>query len=683
MIGQHMATNIKEKDLRPDPDALLKEIESENVKKGRLKIFLGYAPGVGKTYAMLNDAHVLKKRCMDVVVGFVETHKRAETEMMLAGLEVLPAKTIDYKGIVLREMDIDAVLARHPAIVLVDELAHTNAEGSRHPKRHQDIEELLESGIDVHTTINIQHFESMNDSVAKITGVRMQETIPDTFFDRADEVQVIDVPWEELNQRLKEGKVYIPQQAVHAIDNFFTRGNLFALRELMLTLVARKMDSELINYMRAKAISGPWPTSEKLVVCVGPSPYAKQLIRKAYSIAKDTHAEWYAVYVLPTSLTEPSGRDKFYLTDAINLAEELGAKIVTLTGNDIADEILRFAREKNVTRIVIGKPLRSMLVEYFKGSPVSRLLYERSEFEIHLITPTTETRDKEESPPPKQLSFKLSNYIISTAMVLVVTFANALLQRFIEPSSFVYLYLIATITSALLFGTWPSIFTSVLSLMIFDYFFIEPRYSLSMNDPREIVNALVFLLTAIIVGQLVKVVRRQNNALQLRLERVTLIEEMSKEFLMLPPLEQLVEGLASFSGETMNTITLLRTTILNDISTLTVKYVQRVIDVPCFVSFKEMGGELQIWAKSNPAVEINANDLAVAKWTSIHGKIAGAGTETLPSISYFFFPIKSQEETIGMIGIKYDYKNLLPEQRRILGTISNLTSLTAARWVKM
>ena len=234
------------------------------------------------------------------------------------------------------------------------------------------------------------------------------------------------------------------------------------------------------------------------------------MIRKAYTIAKDTHAEWYAVYVLSSGFTEPSGKEKIYLTDALNLAEELGAKIVTLSGNDIADEILRFAREKNVTRIVIGKPLRSMLVEYFKGSPVSRLLYARSEFEIHLITPTVEAKEKEETEPPKQVSFKFSNYLMTTAMVFVVTLANALLQRFIEPSSFVYLYLIATITSALLFGIWPSIFASVLSLLAFDYLFIEPRYNLSMNDPREIVNALVFLFTAIIIGQLVKVVRRQN-----------------------------------------------------------------------------------------------------------------------------------------------------------------------------
>jgi two-component system, OmpR family, sensor histidine kinase KdpD len=284
--------DMEKQNLRPDPDALLKEVEREDVKKGRLKIFLGYAPGVGKTYTMLQDVHVSKKRGLDVVVGFVETHKRAETEALLDGLEVMPRKIFDYKGITLGEMDIDAILARRPDVVLVDELAHTNAEGSRHPKRYQDIEELLENGIDVHTTVNIQHFESMNDSVAKITGVCMQETLPDTFFDRADEVQVIDVPWEELNQRLKEGKVYVPHQAVRAIDNFFTRGNLFALRELMLTLVARKMDSELLSYMRAKAIPGPWPAAEKLVVGVGASPYAKQLIRKAYSIAKDTHAEW-------------------------------------------------------------------------------------------------------------------------------------------------------------------------------------------------------------------------------------------------------------------------------------------------------------------------------------------------------------------------------------------------------
>lgn len=675
---------MEERDARPDPDALLKEVEKDDVKKGRLKIFLGYAPGVGKTFAMLNDAHVLKKRSLDVVVGIVETHKRADTDALLSGLEIIPRKSIEYNGLLVSEMDLDAILARHPAVVLVDELAHTNIEGSRHPKRYQDIEELLEQGIDVHTTVNIQHFESMNDAVARITGIRMQETLPDTFFDRGDEVQVVDIPWEELILRLKEGKVYFPQQARHAIDNFFQRGNLFALRELMLTLVARKMDSELINYMRAKAIQGPWPATEKLVVCIADSPYAKQLIRKAYAIAKDVHAEWYAVYVLPTGLTEPSGRAKVYLTDALNLAEELGAKIMTLSGNDVADEIIRFARDNNITRIVIGKPLRPTIVEFFKRSPVSRLLRASGDFELHLITPTMDKKEEDIKSPSKKATFNLSHYFIVLGMIGTITLINLVLQRVVDPSSLVYIYLIATSVSALLFGMWPSLFASAISLLIFNFLFTMPQYSFLMNNPKEIVNVLVFLFSAIIIGQLVKIVKKQNISLQLRLERVALVEEMSKEYLTLPPLEQLVEGLAAFSQETMNTLAFLRTTIINDISNITVKYIQKVINVPCFVLFKEKKGDLQLWSKSRPDLEISQNDLAVAKWTFAHGKIAGAGTETLPSIPYCFLPIKSQdEEILGVVGIQYEFKNLLPEQRRILGTISNLTSLVAARWVKI
>ena len=668
---------------RPDPDALLKEAEREDGKKGRLKIFLGYAPGVGKTYAMLQDAHVFKKRGSDIVVGFAETHGRVETESLLSGLEIIPAKALEYRGLVLKEMDLDAILARKPAVVLVDELAHTNAEGSCHTKRYQDIEEILDNGIDVHTTVNIQHFESMNDVVAKITGARMLETLPDTFFDRADEVQVIDVPWEELNQRLKEGKVYIPRQAAHAVENFFQRGNLFALRELMLTFAARKMDSELINYMRAKAIPGPWPTAEKLVVCVGPSPYAKQLIRKAYTIANDTHAQWFAVYVLSTGLTEPTGAEKAYLTDALNLAEELGAKIVTLSGNNIADEILHFARENNITRIVIGKPLRSMLAEFFKRSPVTELLYARSEFELHMITPTADVKGKSPDVPPRKIPVNISHYLITAAMIIAVTALNALLQRIIDPFSLVFLYLVPIIIAALLFGIGPSIMASLLSLLIFDFFFTKPLFSFSMHDPREIIHVLLFLFTAIIVGQLVKLVKKQNLTLQLRLERVTIIEEMSKDFLALPPLEQLVEGLATISTETLNTMIFLRTTLLSEISTLSIKYIQRAIFAPCFVLFREKTGELMTWGKSDPQVEISPNDMAVAGWCAAHNAAAGWGTETLSSVPYFFFPIKSQEETIGVIGIRYSYKNLLPEQRRLLGTISNLISLTAARWIKI
>ncbi len=668
---------------RPDPDALLKEVQREEEKRGRLKIFLGYAPGVGKTYTMLNEAHVLKKRGEDVVVGVVETHGRIETEVLVKGLETIPQRRVDYQSIVLEELDLDAILKRKPKVVLVDELAHTNAPGSRHPKRYQDIEELLDGGIDVYTTVNVQHFESLNDVVEKITRILTQETLPDTFLDRADEVQVIDIPLEELFERLREGKVYIPKQAERAMQNFFQRGNLVALRELMLTHVARKIDTELLNYMRAKAISGPWPAAERLMVCIAPSPYSKQLLRKGYNIAKDAHAEWYAVYVSTPALKEMSDKDKAYIAGALNLAEELGAKIVTLSGTDVASEILRFAREYNINHIVIGKPLHSMFLGFWKGSPASRLLHTQSEFELHLISPTVEKKEIEVKPTREPLAFHPKDYLLPTLMVVAVTLLDFFLQQIVNPMSLVYIYLIATIASALLFGTGPSLFSSVLSLFTFDFFFTEPRYSFSMHHPHDIINVVVFFLTSIIVGQLVKVTKRQNLLLQLRIRRITLIEEMSKEFLMLPPVEQFVGGLVRNSREWENTLTLFRTTVLDHISHIAIKYLSKIIDASSFVLFSGKDGRLQVWARSKPDIDLTPNEMAVAEWTYSHGEPAGAGTQTLPNIRVFFIPMKSLEETLGVIGIQYDFKSLLLDQRRLLGAISNLSALAAARWVKI
>ena len=679
-----MGVDDSRKDMtRPDPDALLKEVEREEEKRGRLKIFLGYAPGVGKTYAMLNEAHVLKKRGEDVVVGVVETHGRIETEALLRDLEMIQRQRVEYQGIVLGELNLDAILTRRPAVVLVDELAHTNAPGSRHPKRYQDVEELLDSGIDVYTTMNVQHFESLNDVLEKITGIRMQETLPDTFLDRADEVQVIDIPLEELFERLKEGKVYIPPQAERAMQNFFQRGNLVALRELMLTHVARKIDTELLNYMRAKAISGPWPAAERVMVCIAPSPYAKQLLRKGYSIAKDAHAEWYAVYVSTPALKEMSDKDKAYIAEALNLADELGAKIVTLTGTDVANEILRFAREYNINHIVIGKPLHSMLLGLWKGSPASRLLHTPSEFELHLITPSVEKRETEVKPKPERFAFNLNDYLLPALMVVAVTLLNFFLQKFVNPMSLVYIYLIATIASALLFGTGPSVFSSVISLLTFDFLFVEPKYSFTMYHPHDVINVLVFFLTSIIVGQLVKITRRQNLLLQLRIRRITLIEEMSKEFLMLPPVEQFVGGLVQNSKEWENTLTLFRTTVLDHISHIAIKYLSKIVDAPSFVLFSGKDGRLQVWARTKPDVDLTPNEMAVAEWTYAHGEPAGAGTQTLTNIKVFFMPMKSLDEMIGIIGVQYDFKDLLLDQRRLLGVVSNLSALAAARWVKI
>jgi len=668
---------------RPDPEALLKEVQREEAMRGRLKIFLGYAPGVGKTYTMLNEARTLKKRGEDVVVGVVETHGRVETEELLKGLEVIPRRRVEYQGIVLEELDLDAILQRRPAVVLVDELAHTNAPGSRHPKRYQDIEELLENGIDVYTTVNVQHFESLNDVVEKITGIRMQETLPDTFLDRADEVQVIDIPLEELFERLKEGKVYVPRKAERAMQNFFQRGNLVALRELTLTHAAHKMDAELLNYMRAKAISGPWPAGERVMVCVAPSPYAKQLLRKGYQIAKDAHAEWYAVYVSTPALKGMSDKDKAYIAEALNLAGELGAKIATLSGTDVATEILRFARENNINHIVIGKPLHSMLLGFWKGSPASRLLHTPSEFELHLITPTVEKKEVEVKVKPERFALNPKGYLFTILMVLAVTLLNFFLEGFVNRMSLVYIYLIVTIASALLFGTGPSLFSSVVSLLTFDFFFTEPRYSFTMYHPHDVINVLVFFLTSIIVGQLANITKRQNLLLQLRVRRVTLIEEMSKEFLMLPPVEQLVGGLVQSTDEWKNILTLFRTTVLDHISHIAIKYLSMIIDAPSFVLFKGKEGRLQVWARSRPDTDLTPNELAVAEWTYSHGEPAGAGTQTLPNIKVFFTPMKSLDETIGVMGIQYEFKDLLFDQRRLLGIISNLAALSAARWVKI
>ena len=612
----------------------------------------------------------------------METHGRNETEALLKDLEMIPRRRVEYQGIVLEELDLDAILARRAAVVLVDELAHSNAPGSRHPKRYQDIEELLDSGVDVYTTVNVQHFESLNDVLEKITGIRMQETLPDTFLDRADEVQVIDIPLEELFERLKEGKVYIPKQAERAMQNFFQRGNLVALRELMLTHAARKMDTELLNYMRAKAISGPWPAGERLMVCIAPSPYAKQLLRKGYSIAKDAHAEWYAAYVSTPALKEMSDKDKAYIAEALNLAEELGAKIVTLSGTDVASEILRFAREYNINHIVIGKPLHSMLLGFWKGSPASRLLHTPSEFELHLITPTVENREIEVKPTPERLTVNPKEYVLTALMVVVVTLLNFFLQGFVNRIALVYIYLIVTIASALLFGTGPSIFSSVISLLTFDFFFTEPKYSFTMYHPHDIINVLVFFLTSIIVGQLTKITKRQNLLLQLRVRRVTLIEEISKEFLMLPPVEQFVGGLVQNSSEWENVLTLFRTTVLDHISHIAIKYLSKIIDAPSFVLFSGKDGRLQVWARSKTDIDLASHEMAVAEWTYAHGEPAGAGTQTLPSVKLFFIPMKSLEETIGVIGIQFDFKNLLFDQRRLLGVISNLSALAAARWVK-
>jgi two-component system, OmpR family, sensor histidine kinase KdpD len=674
----------QDSELRPNPDALLKEIQKEEGKKGKLKIFLGYSPGVGKTYSMLLEAHTLKERGDDVVVGIAETHQRSETAELLNGLEVIPRKTGQYKGITIDEMDLDAILKRKSALVLVDELAHTNASWSRHPKRYLDVEELLASGIDVYTTVNIQHFESQNDIVAKITGIRLQETIPDYLLERADEVQVIDIPLEELFERLHEGKVYIPEQAQRAMVNFFQRGNLVALREITLSVVARKMDSELLNYMKAKAIQSPWPAAPKLMVCIAPSPYAVQLVRKAYQVARNNNAEWYAVHISSPALRELSKQERTYLSEAFNLAEEFGARTATLTGFDVVPGLLHFAQENNISQIIIGKPRRSMLLGALSGSPVYRLINSQRDFDLYLASPTVEEKPVMPVRTEKKMPFDIRGYLVTIPVVALTTVINLLLQDYVHPVSLYAFYLVATIIIALLFGTGPSIWAAIISLLAYDFFFIDPRLTLTMIHPADVVSALVFFLVSIGIGQLLKASRRQYLSLAARTEHLSLLEKMSRELLSLPPVEQLIGGLSQQPTDWRDTLSVLRTTILDDIGQTVVRYLSKVTVDPSFVFFKGTGSNLlQLWARSDSEIRLTQEEQAVAEWVLLHSEPAGAGTDTLSNIPLFFVPIKSQDKTIGVVGIKGDFQKLLPEQRQLLSAISNLASLSAARWVEI
>ena len=377
---------------RPDPDQLLAQIQAEEQaqQRGHLKIFLGYAAGVGKTYAMLEAAHQRKKEGVDVVVGYVETHKRVETEALVNGLELIPPCQITYHNIQLAEMDIDAILKRNPRLVLVDELAHTNVPGSRHAKRYADVEELLDAGIDVYTTINIQHIESLNDVVAQITGMTVRETIPDSVIDDVTDIELIDLPPDELIKRLQDGKVYVPDQAQRAIEKFFRKGNLTALRELTMRRAAERVDDQMRAYMRTSAISGPWPASERLLVCISPGALGERLIRTARRLADELKAEWFAVYVETPDQSRVSQEQLDQVANSLRLAEELGARTRTIPGESVAATILDYAHRHNVTKIIAGKPVYSRWIEFLRGSTVDRLIRMSGKIDVYVISSEAE-----------------------------------------------------------------------------------------------------------------------------------------------------------------------------------------------------------------------------------------------------------------------------------------------------
>ncbi|MGE0760762.1 MAG: DUF4118 domain-containing protein, partial [Pirellulaceae bacterium] len=499
-------------DSRPDPDQLLARVQADEIRarRGKLKIFFGAAPGVGKTYAMLEAARRERADGADVVVGYVEPHGRRETELLLEGLESIPPRRIAYHGMQLSEVDVDAVLARRPSLVLIDELAHSNAEGSRHAKRWQDVEELRDAGIDVYSTLNVQHIESLNDIVARITGVIVRETIPDHVFESADDLELADVTAEELLERLAAGKVYVAGQAERALQNFFQKSNLVALRELSLRLAAERLHVDVELARRERAPDATWATAERLLVCVGPSPTTPRVIRTARRMAAALNAEWIAATVEPTGGPRHASGVREATAQHLRLAERLGARTVTLTGNDVATTLLDYARSRNVTKMFIGKTHESGWSRWFRRTIVDSLLEHSGDIDVYVIHGVAEriqptTRG---SVPPSRITWRL--YLAALAVVLTCAAGAALFARWgSSEANLIMIFLAGVAWVAFRQGRGPAVLASIAAVLTFDFLFVPPYLTFAVSDTPYVLTFAVMLVIGLMVSTLTSQLREQ------------------------------------------------------------------------------------------------------------------------------------------------------------------------------
>lgn len=639
---------------RPDPDQLLEHVQREETrqKRGKLKIFLGYAAGVGKTFAMLEAAQQLRAEGADVVAAYIETHKRADTEALLAGLEQLPRQEIAYRGVAIPEMDLDAVLARRPQIALVDELAHTNAPGSRHDKRYQDIQELLEAGISVHTTLNIQHLESLNDVVAQITGVVVRETVPDWVLEEADEIELIDLPPAELRQRLDEGKVYVPDQAARATQKFFRPGNLTALREMALRRTADRVDAQMRAYMQTHAIPGPWPAGERLLVCVGPNPLSERLIRTARRLADRLNAEWFAVYVELPEAAHLSDAEHDRITRALRLAEELGGRSLTLPGNSVAEAVLAYAHANNITKIVAGKPIHTGWAALVRRSIVDQIIRYSGHIDVYIISAEAGADEKKGqfTLPSPLVQHRWKRLLQSTLLIAGVTLLGMPLRGIIEPTNLVMLYLIAVVMAAVWWGRSPAIWASILGVACFDLIFIPPYYLFAVSDAEYLLTFLAFLGTGFVTGNLASRVREQARTAQRREAQTAAQYELSRALANAAEISQIAEA--------------------------TVTHTEKLLVGQVALFLHEAGG-LRLLAAS-PGLQITEHEQAVAAWAYERSQPAGQGTDTLTGAAGLYLPLHSAQG-LGVLGVFPDNRLIIPEQQRLLESFANQTALALER----
>jgi two-component system sensor histidine kinase KdpD len=657
-----MADQRRDGDPRPSPEALLEMARREDGRVGRLKIFVGAAPGVGKTYEMLQSAHARKKDGYDVVGGVVETHGRRETEALVAGLEVVPRRRIDYRGLVVEEMDLDAILARRPQIVLVDELAHANAEGSRHPKRWLDVEEILAHGIDVYTTVNIQHIESLNDVVARITRVRVRETVPDAVFDRADAIELIDLTPDDLIQRLKEGKVYVPKEAARALEHFFSPANLTALREMALRRTAERVDEQLLNEMQAHAISGPWAAGERVLVCVSEDPRAASLVRYAKRLADRLHGAWTAIHVESRRGTQLDEVERDRVADTLRLATTLGGEAVTTPGaaRRVADDIMRWAKAHNVTQIIIGKSRRPRWFELVHGSVVHDLIRRAGHISVHVIA--ADEAGGEHVPPKTVRAAKSSEpfdtvpYVVALAAVAVALAIGFGLSNHpwfgIENADLVFITAIVAV--AVRYGLLPSLFASVTASLAYNFFFLPPIYTFTIADPNNIAAFLFFILVATLVSNVAARARTQALAAMGR-ARAT-------------------ESLYSFSRK------LAGAGKLDDVLWASAYQIALMLKVRV-VLLLPVDGALTVKSGYPPEDMLAEADVAAAKWAFENNRAAGRGADTLPGAKWLFLPMRTGRGAIGVIGIDSDRTGplLTADQRRLLDALIDQGALAIER----
>jgi two-component system sensor histidine kinase KdpD len=622
---------MTERATRPDPDTLLRRVTEDEARKrqGKLRIFFGFAPGVGKTYRMLQVARDLViEHDERVLVGFVETHKRSETQSLLLGLDILPRHEVEYRGRTLEEFDLDAALALRPKILLLDELAHTNAPGSRHAKRWQDALELLEAGVDVFTTVNVQHVESLNDVIAQITHVRVRETIPDAMLDRADAIELVDLAPEELLQRLQEGKVYLPDQALRAAEHFFQRGNLLALRELALRTTAQHVDADVQEYREEHGLVASWPAGERILVCVGPSPTSGRLIRAGFRIAAGLRAPWVAAYVEPAVPGRLSEQDRERLDAHLRLAESLGGAVTRLGGASIADAVLDYARKHNVTRIVVGKPTHSRLRDRVAGSLLDEVVRGSGGIDVHVISGDSEHEAelRERSADEPAGPAHGGGYAWAAGLVALTTALAAAIRAAVSLPDVEMLYLLAVMIAAVAFGRGPSILAAALSVAAYDFCFVPPYMTFAVADTQHFLTFSMMFGVGLFISELTARIRRQQQDAALREERTAALYALSRDLGAAEDLPRAAAAVARHAAELFDAVTFV---------------LQR----------DDGGGALRVVAAHPPDAALDGHELGVAKWAYEHGQLAGFGTDTLPGSKTLCAPLRVGASILGVLAL--------------------------------